>query len=145
MRGTQGTWEMFTRIPGNLSEDSDKCYHFHILGNVPERMFKKMPGTVLKILGNAIKDSGECYHRFRRMLLFNISGSVQKKIPRNFPEDPGKVTKDSRKCYQRSRVMFKRIPGERSERFRGIFKKIPGNAFNSKLIKATFYLKRSKC
>ena len=86
-----------------------------------------------KIPGNAITDSGE--------LLFNISGSVQKKIPRNFPEDPGKVTKDSRKCYQRSRVMFKRIPGERSERFRGIFKKIPGNAFNSKLIKATFYLK----
>ena len=94
MRGTQGTWEMFTRIPGNLSEDSDKCYHFHILGNVPERMFKKMPGTVLKILGNAIKDSGECYHRFRRMLLFNISGSVQKKIPGMLLKIQGNAIKD---------------------------------------------------
>ena len=33
--------------------------------------------------------------------------------------------------------------GEFSERFQGMFKKIPGNAFNFKLIKATFYLKKA--
>ena len=33
MRGMQG---MFTRIPGNLLEDSGECYYFNIPGNVPE-------------------------------------------------------------------------------------------------------------
>ena len=65
MRGTRG---MFTTIPGNLLEDSRKCYFFNIPGNVQE-------------------DSEEC-----------------------------------------------------SRRFRGMFRKIPGNAFNFKLIKATFFL-----
>ena len=36
MRGMQGTRGMFTRIPGNLLEDSGECYHFNIPGNVPE-------------------------------------------------------------------------------------------------------------
>ena len=46
--------------------------------------------------------------------------------------------------------MFQKIPenvtkdsGEFSERFQGMFKKIPGNAFNLKLIKAMFYLKKA--
>ena len=42
----QGTRGMFTRIPGNLLEDSGKCSHFSILRNV-------------------IKDSGEWHERFR--------------------------------------------------------------------------------
>ena len=48
VRGMQGTRGMFTRIPGNLLEDSGECSHFSIPGNVPE-------------------DSGECYQRFRGM------------------------------------------------------------------------------
>ena len=53
MRGTRG---MFTRIPGNLLEDSGKCYYFNIPGNVQEDsgecseifrgMFQKIPGNV---------------------------------------------------------------------------------------------------
>ena len=61
MRGMQGTRGMFTRIPGNLLEDSGECYHFNIPGNVP-------------------KDSGECSKGFRGML---------KKIPGNIPRDTG--------------------------------------------------------
>ena len=34
MRGVRGTREMFTRIPGNLLEDSGKCHYFNIPGNV---------------------------------------------------------------------------------------------------------------
>ena len=74
MRGTQG---MFTRIPGNLLEDSGECYYFNIPGNVEEdsgecskifrRMFPKIPG-------NVPEDSGECSKRFRGMF---------EKIPRN--------------------------------------------------------------
>ena len=52
---------MFTRIPGNLLEDSGECYHFNIPGNVPE-------------------DSGECLKRFRGMF---------EEIPRNVHEDSG--------------------------------------------------------
>ena len=33
MRGTRG---MFTRIPGNLLEDSEECYFLNIPGNVQE-------------------------------------------------------------------------------------------------------------
>ena len=57
MRGTRG---MFTRIPGNLLEDSGECYYFNIPGNVEE-------------------DSGECSERFRVMLQKipgKISGNV---------------------------------------------------------------------
>ena len=45
MRGTRG---MFTKIPGNLLEDSGECCYFIIPGNVEE-------------------DSGECSRRFRGM------------------------------------------------------------------------------
>ena len=40
--GMQGTRGRFTRIPGNLLEDSGECSHFSIPGNARE-------------------DSGECY------------------------------------------------------------------------------------
>ena len=56
MRGMRG---MFTRIPGNLLEDSGECYYFNIPGNVKE-------------------DSGECSKRFRGMF---------KKIPANVSKD----------------------------------------------------------
>ena len=59
MRGVRGTREMFTRIPGNLLEDSGKCHYFNIPGNVE-------------------KDSGECSRRFWEMLV---------KIPGNARED----------------------------------------------------------
>lgn len=36
IRGTQGTREMFSRIPGNLLEDSGECYHFNIPLNLQE-------------------------------------------------------------------------------------------------------------
>ena len=36
MRGMQGTRGMFTRIPGNLLEDSGECSHFSIPGNIRE-------------------------------------------------------------------------------------------------------------
>ena len=52
---------MFTRIPGNLLEDSGECYYFNIPGNVEE-------------------DSGECSERFR--------GTFEE-IPGNVPEDYG--------------------------------------------------------
>ena len=63
MRGMRGTRGMFTRIPGNLLEDSGECYHFNIPGNVP-------------------KDSGECLRRSRGMF---------KKIPGNAQEDFGEL------------------------------------------------------
>ena len=58
MRGTRG---MFTRIPGNLLENSGECYYFNVPVNVEE-------------------DSGECSKRFRGMLV---------KIPWNAQEDSG--------------------------------------------------------
>ena len=57
--GMQGTRGMFTRIPGNLLEDSRECFHFSIPGNVRE-------------------DSGECSSRFR---------GIVKKIPVNLNFD----------------------------------------------------------
>ena len=59
MRGMRGTRGMFTRIPGNLLEDSAECYCFNIPGNVPG-------------------DSGECSRRFRGVL---------KKVSRNLNLD----------------------------------------------------------
>ena len=61
MREMQGTRVMFTKIPGNLLEDSGECSHF-------------------SIPGNGRKDSGECSRRFRGMF---------KKIPGNVPGDSG--------------------------------------------------------
>ena len=73
MRGMRGTRGMFTRIPGNLLEDSGECYYFNIPRNVTKEMFKK-------ITGNVQEDSGECLKRFWRMF---------KKIPGNAQEDFG--------------------------------------------------------
>ena len=61
IRGMRETRGMFTRIPGNLLEDSGECYYF----NIP---------------GNAEEDSGECFRRFRGMI---------EKIPGNVPDDSG--------------------------------------------------------
>ena len=44
---------MFTRIPGNLLEDSGECYYFNIPANVEENF------------GKSQQDSGECSRRFR--------------------------------------------------------------------------------
>ena len=61
--GMQGTRGMFTRIPGNLLEDSGECFHCSIPGNVREdsgecsRGFREM---FEQIPGNVRKESGEC-------------------------------------------------------------------------------------
>ena len=59
-----GTRGMFTRIPGNLLEDSGECSHFSIPGNVIKdsgECSRRFRGMLLKIPGNAREDSGECY------------------------------------------------------------------------------------
>ena len=65
---------MFTRIPGNLSEDSGKCYYF----NIP---------------GNDRKDSGECSKRFRGMFEKD-SWEQSKRFRGMFQKIPGNVSKD---------------------------------------------------
>ena len=83
MRGMRSTWGMFTRILGNLLEDSGECYFLNIPGNVQEdsgKCSRRFRGMFKKILGNVIKDSGECSRRFPEMLL---------KIPGSVPEDFG--------------------------------------------------------
>ena len=68
MRGTRG---MFTRIPGNLSEDSGKCCYFNIPGNVEEdsgECSKRFQGMLVKIPGNAREDSREYWQKYSRML-----------------------------------------------------------------------------
>ena len=62
------TW-MFTRIQGNLIEDSGECW----------RNFR---GTFKNIPGNDSKDTGEGSRRFRGMV---------KKIPGNVQKDSGEV------------------------------------------------------
>ena len=78
MRGMQGTLGMFTRIPGNLLEDSGECYYFNIPGNVPEdsgecsrrlrgdsrECTRKFWGMFERIPGNAQEDFGESKFRF---------------------------------------------------------------------------------
>ena len=77
MQGMRKTRGMFTKIPGNLLEDSGECYCFNIPGNLEEdsgecsRTFRRM---LVKIPGNVQEDSGECLKRFRGMF---------KKIPGN--------------------------------------------------------------
>ena len=82
---------IFTRIPGNVEEDSEECWRRFrgmvqkIPGNVQENsgkcsrglqgMFKKIPGNVQKNLGNVLEDSGECPRRFPGMLK-KISGNL---------------------------------------------------------------------
>ena len=72
---------MFTRIPGNLLEDSRECCYFIIRGNDEEdsgECSRRFRGMFPKILGNDRKDSGECSKRFRGMF---------KKIPGNVRGD----------------------------------------------------------
>ena len=76
MRGTRG---MFTRIPGNLLEDSGKCYYFNIPRNVEEdsgECSRTFRGMFEKIPGSVPEDSRECSKRFRGMFE-KIQGSVQ--------------------------------------------------------------------
>ena len=74
MRGVRGTRGMFTKIPGNILEDSGECYYFNIPGNVEEdsgECLKRLRGMFEKIPGNVrivSKDFGECWQRFWRML-----------------------------------------------------------------------------
>ena len=89
---------MFTRIPGNLFEDSGNVNILRSRG-----MLKKIPWDV--------EDYGESSRRF---------GEMFKKIP-------GNVRKDSGECSERFLGMFKKIPGNAREdfgkcsgRFRGI-------------------------
>ena len=97
---------MFTRIPGNLLEDSGECYYF------------KIPRNVKEVPGNVQEDSGECSIRFWGM----------------FKKIQGNVQEDSRECSKRFREMCKEIPGnvrknfgECLRRFWGMLEKIPGN------------------
>ena len=58
---------VFTRIPGNLLEDSGKCYYFNILGNVLENSgecYRRFRAMYRKILGNVQEDFGESKFRF---------------------------------------------------------------------------------
>ena len=63
MREMLGTRGMFTRIPGNVLEDSGECSFSNIPGNVQEdsgECSRRFRGMLKKILGNAQEDSGEC-------------------------------------------------------------------------------------
>ena len=54
---------MFTRIAGNLLEDSGECHYFNIPGNVPEdfgEYSRGFRGMFKKIPGNVRRDSEEC-------------------------------------------------------------------------------------
>ena len=65
-----------------------------------------------------------------------------KKIPGNVPENSGECSRGFRGMFQKIPGNVQEDSGECSERFRGMFRKIVGNAFNFKLIKTTFYLKK---
>ena len=82
---------MFSRIPGNLLEDSEEYYYFNIPRNDQEDSGKSsrgFRGMFEKIPGNVNKNSGKCSRRFRGMFV---------KIPENVQEDSG--------------GKFKKIPG----------------------------------
>ena len=99
MRGTRG---MFTRISGNLLDDSGECYCFNIPGNVPEdsgECWRRFRGMFEDIPGNVQEDSGECSRRFRGM----------------FKDIPGNVQEDSGKCLKKFRGMFQKITGNAQE------------------------------
>ena len=97
MQGMWGTCGKFTRIPGNILEDSGEFYHFNIPGNVQENSgecSRTFRGILAKIPG-VQEDSGECSKIFRGMF---------KKIPGNVQDDFGE-------CSRRYPGMFKKIPG----------------------------------
>ena len=73
MRETGNGW-MFTRIPGNLLEDSGEYSRRF------RRIFQKILGNVSEDPGDAQEDSRECSRRF---------GGMLPKIPRNVQEDSG--------------------------------------------------------
>ena len=121
MRGMRVTWEMFTRIPGNVVILLFQGMLKKIPRNVPEdsgECSRRFQGMFEKILGNDQEDSRECSRRFWEM----------------FKKFPGNVQENSRECFRRFRGMFEKIPGnvqdnsvECFRRFRGMFEKIPGN------------------
>ena len=58
------------RIPGNISKNSVKYYHFKVPLNVQKdsgNQSRRFQAMLLKITGNPIKDSGECLRGFRKM------------------------------------------------------------------------------
>ena len=82
MQGMRATRGMFTKIPGNLLEDSGECCYFIILGNVEEESgewSKRFGGMFQKIRGNVPEDSGECSRRCRRMFE-KIPGNVRSSV-----------------------------------------------------------------
>ena len=84
MCAMQGTWRIFTRVSGNLLDDSAKCYHFKIPRNVQQesgKCLRRFDRMFKKILGNVEEDSGECWRRLRRTC---------EKIPGNVQADFGK-------------------------------------------------------
>ena len=86
MRGTRG---MFTRIAGNLLQDSGECYYFNIPGNIEQysdKCSRRFRGMFEEVLGNVQEDSAGCSKRF---------WGTFKRIP----------------CSRRFWGMFKRIPG----------------------------------
>ena len=99
MRRMQGTWGMFTKIPGNLLENSRECSHF-------------------SIPGNSRKDFGECSRRFRGMF---------KNIPGNVQEDFGEYSRGFRGMLLKILGNVPEDSGECSSGFWGMLKKIPGN------------------
>ena len=80
-RETQGKQVVFTRIPGNLLEDSTECYHFRIPGNV--------------------QDDSEEYCRIFQGIFENILGNIQEDCRGMFKEIPGIVQRDSEECSRR--------------------------------------------
>ena len=51
-----GIRRMFTKILGNLLEDSGECFILAFRG-----IFEKIPGNVREDSGNVQEDFGECY------------------------------------------------------------------------------------
>ena len=92
MWGMQG---MFTRIPGNLLEDSGECSHFSIPGSARE-------------------DPGECSRRFREMF--------KKILPGNVQEDSGVFSKGFLGMFNKIPGNIREDSGECSGRFLGVFK-----------------------
>ena len=67
MQDIQGTRGIFTRILGNLLEDSGEYSHFSIPENAREdsgECWRRFRGVFQKVLGNVIKDSGESPREF---------------------------------------------------------------------------------
>ena len=69
MRGTRG---MFTRIPGNLLEDSGECYYFNIPGNVEEDSRTKIESKdIYSSVIKSVRQSLSRHHMSMRMCKYN--------------------------------------------------------------------------